>query len=115
MDPIGFALENFDAIGQWRMREGEVLIDASGLLPGGRAFTGVGGLEEELLKRPALFVRTLCEKLLTFGLGRGMEPSDAPAIRRIVREAGAEDYRFSRIILRIVGSEPFMMRRTAAE
>ena len=115
MDPIGFALKNFDAIGQWRMREGEVLIDASGLLPGGRAFTGVGGLEEELLKRPALFVRTLCEKLLTFGLGRGMEPSDAPAIRRIVREAGAEDYRFSRIILRIVGSGPFMMRRTAAE
>lgn len=111
MDPIGFAFENFDAVGQWRTREGEAFVDASGKLPDGTTFEGIAGLEKGLLQRPHLFVRTLTEKLLTFALGRGVEPSDAPAVREIVRGA-APDYRFSEIILRIVESDPFMMRMT---
>jgi hypothetical protein len=110
MDPVGFALENFDAVGRWRELEGEHPIDASGGLPDGSEFTGVEGLETALLDRPELFVRTLTEKLLTFALGRGIEHYDAPAIRKIVREAKDDDYRFSSIILGIVHSMPFQMR-----
>lgn len=113
MDPIGFAFENFDAIGQWRTHEGESVVDASGKLPDGTEIRGVAGLERGLLKRPDLFARTLTEKLLTFALGRGIEPNDGPAVRKIVREAASEDYRFSAIILRIVSSEPFTMRMTS--
>ena len=112
MDPIGFAFEHFDAVGRWRARESGRPVDASGSLPDGTRFEGLAGLEDGLLKHPDLFVRTLTEKLLTFALGRGIEPSDAPAVRRIVRAAAADDYRFSAIILRIVASDPFMMRMT---
>ena len=87
-----------------------LLVDANGALPDGTAFDGIAGLEEGLLKRPELFVRTLTEKLLTYALGRGVEPSDAPAVRRIVRAAAADDYRFSEIIMQIVTSDPFIMR-----
>ena len=111
MDPVGFSLENFDAIGRWRTFEEGVPIDASGGLPDGSTFTGVSGLEEGLRNRPELFVGALTEKLLTFALGRGIETYDAPAVRRIVREARAQDYRFSSIILGIVNSTPFTMRR----
>ena len=111
MDPIGFALENFDAIGRWRSVEDGHPIDVAGGLPDGSKFAGVAGLEAGLLKRPDLFVSALTEKLLTFALGRGVEPSDAPAVRRIVREAQANDYRFSSVILGIVNSTPFTMRK----
>jgi hypothetical protein len=85
-------------------------IDTAGGLPDGSTFNGVTGLEEGLLKHPDLFVNTLTEKLLTFALGRGVETYDAPAVRKIVRDARAEDYRFSSIILGIVNSTPFTMR-----
>jgi hypothetical protein len=111
MDPVGFSLENFDAIGRWRDLEEGSPIDATGGLPDGSKFVGVSGLEEGLLQRPELFVSTLTEKLLTFALGRGVEPCDAPAVRKIVREARADDYRFSSVILGIVNSTPFKMRK----
>ena len=111
MDPIGFALENFDAVGRWREREGETLIDAAGSLPDGSEFEGVEGLEQALLDRPELFVRTITEKLLVFALGRGIEFYDAPAIRKIVRDVRDDDYRFSRLIVGIVQSPAFQMRR----
>jgi len=113
MDPAGFALENFDAVGRWRTFEEGRPIDASGGLPDGSKFTGVSGLEHGLLHRPEIFVGTLTEKLLTFALGRGVEYYDAPAVRRIVRQAKADDFRFSSIILGIVNSTPFTMRTSA--
>ncbi len=111
MDPIGFSLENFDAIGRWRILEDGLPVDATGGLPDGAAFDGVAGLEDALLKRPELFVNALTEKLLAFALGRGLESYDAPAVRAIVREAQARDYRFSAIVLGIVSSRPFTMRK----
>jgi len=112
IDPPGFALENFDAIGRWRALEEGKPVDASGGLPDGSVFTGVSGLEVGLLKRPEIFVTTLTEKLLTFALGRGIEPNDGPALRQIVRNAKADNYRFSAIILGIVNSTPMRMRQT---
>lgn len=110
MDPIGFALENFDAVGRWRETDAGQPIDATGGLPDGSEFTGVAGLERALLDRAELFVRTFSEKLLTFALGRGVEHYDAPAVRQIVRDAREDNYRFSRLILGIVNSTPFQMR-----
>jgi hypothetical protein len=110
MDPVGFSLENFDAIGRWRTVEEGQPIDATGGLPDGSKFTGVSGLEDGLRNRPELFVGTLTEKLLTFALGRGIEPYDAPAVRKIVQDAQAKDFRFSSVILGIVNSTPFTMR-----
>jgi hypothetical protein len=110
MDPVGFAMENFDAVGRWREVEYSQPIDATGGLPDGSEFTGVAGLEQALLERPELFVCTLTEKLLTFALGRGVEYYDAPAVRRIVRDARKDEYRFSALILGIVNSTPFQMR-----
>jgi mono/diheme cytochrome c family protein len=112
IDPVGFSLENFDAIGQWREIEVEGQpIDASGALPGAAEHQGVDGLEDALLRRPELFATTLTENLLTFALGRGVEYYDAPAVRTIVRSAGKDGYRFSSLILGIVKSAPFQMRR----
>jgi hypothetical protein len=110
MDPVGFALESFDAVGRWREFENGVAIDVSGGLPDGSVFTGVENLENGLLERPELFVRTLTEKLFTFALGRGVEADDAPAIRQVVRDAQADDFRFSSILLGITKSVPFQMR-----
>ena len=112
MDPVGFSLDNFDAVGRWRETEAGKPIDAAGGLPDGSEFTGVAGLEQALLNRPELFVQTLTEKLLTFALGRGVEYYDAPAIRKIVQDARGENYRFSRLILGIVESTPFQMRKS---
>ena len=115
IDPVGFALENFDAVGRWRDQEGDSgPVDVSGGLPGAGELKGVAGLEEALLRRPELFAGTLTEKLLTFGLGRGVEYYDAPAIRQILREAQPDGYRFSSLILGIVKSVPFQLRRAAA-
>ena len=112
MDPIGFAFENYDAVGRWRTMEDGVPSDAAGGLPDGSKFQGVGGLQQALLKRPELFATTFTEKLLTYGLGRGMEYYDAPAVRKIVSDAGKQDFRFSAFILGIVNSAPFQMRRS---
>jgi hypothetical protein len=112
IDPVGFSLENFNAVGEWRDVEIEGQpVDASGALPGGGEFRGVDGLEEALLKRPEVFVTTLTENLLTFALGRGVEYYDAPAVRKIVSDAKKNEYRFSSLILGIVKSVPFQMRR----
>ncbi len=111
MDPVGFSLENYDAVGRWRTVEEGKPIDASGSLPDGSKFQGATGLQKALLSRPENFATTLTEKLLTYGLGRGVEYYDAPAIRKIVREAGNNNYRFSSFILGIVNSTPFQMRR----
>ncbi|WP_435020678.1 DUF1592 domain-containing protein [Tundrisphaera sp. TA3] len=110
MDPAGFALENYDAVGRWRTLEEGRPVDASGGLPDGRTFEGVAGLEAGLLKRPDLFAATLAEKLLTFALGRPVETADAPAIRKIVRDAHAEGDRFSAVVAGIATSTPFQMR-----
>jgi hypothetical protein len=113
MDPVGFALENFDAIGRWREFELGARIDTSGGLPDGAAFDGVAELEQGLLNRPELFVGTLTEKLMTFALGRGVESFDAPAVRQIVAEARADDFRLSSIVLGITKSIPFRMKTHA--
>jgi hypothetical protein len=111
IDPVGFSLENFDAVGHWRDLEVEdQLVDSSGAIPGDKEFRGIDGLEEALLRRPELFVATLTENLLTFALGRGVEYYDAPAVRRIVGDAAKDGYRFSSLILGIVKSAPFQMR-----
>jgi Protein of unknown function (DUF1592)/Protein of unknown function (DUF1588)/Protein of unknown function (DUF1585)/Protein of unknown function (DUF1587)/Protein of unknown function (DUF1595)/Planctomycete cytochrome C len=110
LDPVGFALENFDAIGQWRERDNGESIDPSGLLWDGTEINGVDDLEQAILANPDLFVQTLTEKLMTYALGRGIEPSDAAAIRKIVRRAKADDYRFASIVLGITESVPFQMR-----
>jgi hypothetical protein len=113
MDPIGFALENYDAIGKWRAKDGQSAIDASGALPDGAAFDGPAGLTK--LLRTAYrddFVRTVAEKLLTYALGRGVEAEDKPVVRSIMRQAARDDYRLSALILAVEESVPFQMRRT---
>ena len=105
-------MENFDAVGRWRDDDGDSgPVDVSGALPGVAAFRGVAGLEEGLLSRPELFAGRLTEKLLTFALGRGVEYYDAPAVRKIVSDAEKDGYRFSSLLLGIVKSVPFQMRR----
>jgi hypothetical protein len=112
MDPVGFALENFDAVGRWRELEEDKPVDATGGLPDGSTFTGIDGLEAALLAHPENFAYTLTEKLMTFALGRGIEYSDAPAVRKIVQEARGSDYRFSDLIVGIVKSTPVIMRKS---
>ena len=110
IDPIGFALENFDAVGSWRELELGEPVNATGELPGGHQFDGVEGLEQGLLSRPEVFVSTLTEKLMTYALGRGLQYYDASAVRKIVHHARETDFRFSSIVLGIVHSRPFLMR-----
>jgi hypothetical protein len=112
IDPVGFALENFNAVGQWRDSEVDGQpVDASGAIPGAGEFRGIDGLENALLARPELVVGALTENLMTFALGRGVEYFDAPSIRKIVRNSKKDGYRFSSLILGIVESAPFQMRR----
>ena len=114
MDPLGFALENFDGVGRWRNEDAGTKIDASGKLPDGTEFEGPAGLSKLLLtKYQDDFVRTATEKLLTYALGRGVEYYDYPAIRTIDREAARDHYRISSLILAIVKSTPFQMRRAS--
>jgi len=112
MDPIGFSLENYDAVGRWRTVEGAKPVDAAGSLPDGSKFSGVRGLEKALLGRPDIFAGTFTEKLLTYALGRGVEYYDAPAVRRVVADARGNDFRFSSFIVGIARSTPFQMRRS---
>ena len=112
MDPLGFALENFDAVGRWRAADAAgAPIDSSGVLPDGTAVTGSAGLRDMLLERREEFVTTVVEKLLTYALGRGVEHYDRPAVRAIVREAAPHDYRWSALILGVARSLPFQMRK----
>ena len=115
LDPLGFALDNFDAIGHWRtVSESGDPIDASGALADGTKINGPASLREALLSRPNVFVGTLTEKLMTYALGRGLEYYDMPAVRAVTHEAAANNYRFSSLILGIVKSTPFEMRRSQA-
>jgi hypothetical protein len=115
MDPLGFALENFDVVGRWRDRsESSGPIDNTGMLPDGTKFEGAAGLREALVARPDLFVRTLTEKLLVYALGRGLEYYDAPTVRRIMRQTAARDYHVSALLEGIITSVPFQMRRSAS-
>ncbi|MDE0829169.1 MAG: DUF1592 domain-containing protein [Vicinamibacterales bacterium] len=112
MDPLGFALEHFDAVGRWREHEAGNPIDDSGVLPDGTTFDGLPALRQVLFERRGEFVTTVTEKLLTYALGRGVEYYDRPAIRAIVREAKQDDYRWSSLVLALVRSQPFQMRRS---
>ena len=114
MDPPGFGLENFDAIGAWRTEDGGHPIDASGTLPDGRSFSGPAELKSILMSRRDDFCRCMAEKMLTYALGRGLESYDRPAVEQIVRQTAAADYRFSALVTAIVQSEPFQMRRGEA-
>ena len=108
---MGFSLENFDVVGRWRDHDGDNgPVDVAGGLPNMDDLAGVSGLEAGLLSRPALLADTITDKLMTFALGRGVEYYDAPAIRKIVREAEPEGYRFSSLVIGIVKSAPFQMR-----
>jgi hypothetical protein len=111
MDPLGFALENFDAMGRWRAAEGDNQIDASGTLVDGSRFQGPAGLRSVLMSRREQFVTALTEKLLSYALGRRLEAFDQPAVRKIVRESAAASYRWSSLVRGIVASVPFQMRR----
>jgi mono/diheme cytochrome c family protein len=110
MDPIGFALENFDPVGAWRVREPGGAIDASGQLADGTQINGVVELRRALLSRPDMFVATMTEKLLVYALGRGLDAPDMPAVRRIVAGARKDNYRFASIVNGIIHSVPFQMR-----
>ena len=118
MDPLGFALDNFDAIGRWRTTDDPRFpgqpgppIDASGITPDGHRFEGPDGLRQLLLDRRQEFTRTVTEKLLTYGLGRRLEHYDRPVVRQIVRDAAASDHRWSALIMVVVKSTPFQLRR----
>ena len=113
MDPIGFALENYDAVGKWRAKDAGSAIDATGKLPDGTLFEGPAGLKKLLLTSYRDdFMTAVTEKLLTYALGRGVEYYDKPAVRSITRQAARDNYRMSAVITAIVESTPFQMRRT---
>jgi hypothetical protein len=113
MDALGFTLENFNAVGAWRLRDAGHDVNAQGTLADGEAVAGVAGLRAALLKDPDAFVETLTEKLMTYGLGRGLQYYDMPVVRSIMRDAAGQDDRFSSIVLGIAKSAPFQMRRKA--
>jgi len=115
IDPLGFGLENFDAVGAWRTTDGDHPIDNSGTLPDGRSFTGVAELKSTLLERKDEFVRCLAEKMLVYGLGRGLEPFDEPVLDEIVAQVARNDYRYSALVYEIVRSLPFQKRRGEPE
>jgi mono/diheme cytochrome c family protein len=111
MDPIGFALENFDAIGHWRERDSDQPIDVAGTLPDGTKIQGVAGLKQALVRQPEQFVSTVTEKLLMYSLGRNVQYFDEPVVRSIVRGAARDNYRFAALVVGVTKSEPFQMRK----
>jgi hypothetical protein len=113
MDPLGFSLENYDASGRWRTKDGNFDVDSVGTLPDGKTIAGAKGLKGILRARSGLFARNVTEKLLTFALGRGLEAADSAAVDEITRQAAAGEYRFSSLVLGIVKSGPFQMRKGA--
>jgi Protein of unknown function (DUF1585)/Protein of unknown function (DUF1588) len=115
MDPIGFALENFDAVGHWRTNDEGGKIDPSGTLFNGAPLDGVVGLRQALVNQQDIFVGVISEKMLTYALGRGLEYYDMPAVRKIVQDARNNGYRFSSLVTGIVKSTPFQMREAHSE
>jgi hypothetical protein len=115
MDPIGISLENFDAIGHWRIEDEGQAIDSVGVLVDGSQMNGVAGLREAMLRYSPQFVRNVTERLLTYALGRGVEYYDMPLVRSIVRDAGANNYRFSSLVLGIVKSDAFRSNTKTTE
>ena len=115
MDPIGFAMENFDAVGRWRERDGEQTIDATGVLPDGTRFEGIAGVKQEVLRQPEQFIGTVAERLLMYACGRNLQYYDAPAVRAVMREAAAAGHTFASLVLGVVKSRPFQMREVATE
>jgi cytochrome c551/c552 len=116
MDPLGFALENYDGVGKWRAKDAGNVIDPSGKLPDGTVFEGPAGLKKILLTRDKdAFVNTVTQKMMTYALGRGLESYDMPAVRAAAREAAKNDYRISALIAAVVNSTPFQMRRTSEQ
>jgi len=115
MDPVGFALENFDAIGRWRTKDDGVAIDPSGTMYNGVKVDGVVGLRNMIASQPDTFAGVLTERMLTYALGRGLNYSDMPMVRKIVRSAAARNYRFSALVLGVVESPAFQMKVKKAE
>jgi len=115
MDPIGFAMENFDAVGRWRDRDGEQTIDASGVFPEGTKFEGIPGLKKVLLGQPEQFVGTVAERLLMYAVGRNLQYYDAPTVRAVMRESKPANYTFASLVLGVVKSRPFQMREAGSE
>jgi hypothetical protein len=113
MDPIGFSLENFDAVGKWRTQQFGETLDVSGELVDGSTFVGPAGLRQNLMRYSPQFVRTMTEKLMTYALGRGVQHFDMPVVRQIVRDAAQNNYKFSSLILGVVKSNPFQMSQKA--
>jgi hypothetical protein len=113
MDPLGFALENFDGVGEFRRKEVAGAIDSTGQLGDGTPVNGPAGLRAAIMKRPEMFVRTLTQKLMTYGLGRAVEAHDKPMVRGIARDVAKQNYRFSTVVLGIVKSAPFQMKKAA--
>jgi mono/diheme cytochrome c family protein len=115
MDPIGFAMENFDAVGRWRERDGQQPIDATGVFPEGTKFEGITGLKKELLRQPEQFVGTVAERLLMYAIGRNLQYYDAPTVRAVMREAEPANYTLRSLVLGIAKSRPFQMREAGGE
>src|SRR5690606_28968308 len=115
MDPIGFAFENYDAVGRWRAAEGGLPIEAASLLPDGTEIDGIDGVKQLLLRDPERFVGAVTEKLLMYALGRNVQYYDKPAVRQIVRDAADEGHTFAALVRGIVKSVPFRMRQAPAE
>jgi len=115
MDPIGFALDTFNAIGQWRTQDGETPIDASGKLVDGTKVAGVADLRKTLVGRSDQFARVVTEKLMTYALGRGVEYQDMPLVRAIVRDASSNKFKFSSVVLGVVKSQAFQTNMKMAE
>jgi hypothetical protein len=113
MDPIGFSLENFDATGKWRTEDDGAKIDNSGVLPEGTKFAGPDELRSILLKKKGEFVHCLADKMLTYAIGRGLEPSDKCYVDEVARHVETQDYRFSSLVAAVVRSEPFRNARPA--
>src|SRR5262249_41026083 len=111
MDPIGFAMENFDAVGRWRDHDSGKPIDVSSKLPDGTMVDGLNGVKDVVLKDPDRFAGAIAEKLLMYAAGRNVQYFDAPTIRKIVRDAKADNYKFASLVLGVVKSEPFQTRR----
>lgn len=115
MDPLGFGLENFDAVGAWREQDQGVPVDSSGTLPSGESFRGPKELKAILKTHTPEFARCLTEKMLTYALGRGLEEYDRCAVEQIVKGLASGRYRFSALVLEIVKSDPFRKRRSSSQ
>jgi hypothetical protein len=114
MDPLGFGLENFDAIGRYRTEDGKFPIDSSGVLPSGKSFSNAEQLIKILQDDKEAFARCVVEKMLTFAIGRGLERYDRPVVNAITRKVAANQYKFSTLVMEIVNSAPFEMRHAEA-